>query len=110
MEKWENGLVVVPYSLMNSLVKEEHHDVHWGTENFLKHLQKSVISRNMVEAIRSVTGVKHVVGIIQKHRIKFNLEKLPRGRCLESIGFTELPRKGVAKVFVSPHGHIYRLA
>lgn len=61
-EKQENGwvvipsgLVVVPYSIMNSLVKEKHKAVHWGTENLLKHLQKSVISRNMVETIRSVT-------------------------------------------------------
>lgn len=45
------GLVVVPYSLMNESMRKEHYSVHWGAENLLKHLQKLIISKNMVESV-----------------------------------------------------------
>lgn len=40
---------------MNSLGREEHSAVHWGTEKLLKHFQKTVISWNIIEVVRSVT-------------------------------------------------------
>ncbi|GAB0208003.1 protein NYNRIN-like [Grus japonensis] len=47
----ENGWAVTPTGqviltpiLMHEIVKKEHNSVHWGTENLVKHLQKSVVS------------------------------------------------------------------
>ncbi|XP_009324031.1 PREDICTED: protein NYNRIN-like [Pygoscelis adeliae] len=95
------GLVVIPHSLMNSLVKEEHNTVHWGTENLLKHLQKSVISRNMVEIIKSITQrCELCCKNNPKTQNKIQFGKTTEGQApgeYWQIDFTELPRKGGLK-------------
>lgn len=48
-------IVVVPYNLLYSTVKQEHNTVLWRTDDLLKHLQKSILGRNMVELIQSRT-------------------------------------------------------
>ena len=104
VEDWENGWAlttsgfgVVPCSLMNSLVKEEHNAVHCGKENLLKHLQKSVISRNMVETIRSVTERCEICCRNNPKRLnKIQFGKTTVGQARGEywqIDFTKLPRK-----------------
>ncbi|KAK1194525.1 POK7 protein, partial [Pygoscelis papua] len=79
----------------------EHNTVHWGTENLLKHLQKSVISRNMVEIIKSVTQrCKICCKNNPKTQNKIQFGKTTEGQApgeYWQIDFTELPRKGGLK-------------
>ena len=92
------GQVIIPSSLMREIAKKEQDEGHWGTENLVKHLQKTIMSRAMTEIVRSITG-----------RCKTCLKNNPNtGNKLIfgvtkggnspgdywQIDFTELPRKG----------------
>ncbi|XP_029821645.1 protein NYNRIN-like [Manacus vitellinus] len=50
------GQVVVPPPLLREIAQQEHEATHWGTENLLKHLKKTVIGTNMTEAVQSTVG------------------------------------------------------
>ncbi|KAK1213651.1 POK25 protein, partial [Pygoscelis papua] len=79
----------------------EHNAVHWGTENLLRYLQKSVISRNMVEIIKSVTQRCEICCRNNpKTQNKIQFGKTTEGQApgeYWQIDFTELPRKGGLK-------------
>ncbi|XP_051631219.1 uncharacterized protein LOC127464785 [Manacus candei] len=50
------GQVVVPPPLLREIAQQEHETTHWGMENLLKHLKKTVIGTNMTEAVQSTVG------------------------------------------------------